>query len=95
MPVFPLGYYIYITLKYNLCLGHPIVYHLENQWEVCHMIYLFIYLFIVLSVLVFLLFSVFNFAILLLGETSHYVEDAQSKALKAVSHNRVLCCVFM
>jgi len=43
MPGFPLGYYIYITLKYHLCLGHPIVYNLENQWE--DMSYdLFIYL---------------------------------------------------
>jgi hypothetical protein len=33
MPGLPLGYYIHITLKYHLCLGHLIVYNLENQWE--------------------------------------------------------------
>jgi len=33
MPGLPLGYYIYIILKYHLCLGHHIVYNLENQWE--------------------------------------------------------------
>ena len=40
-------------------------------------------LFIVLSILVLFLFS----AILLLGETSHYGEDAQSKVVEAVSHD--------
>jgi hypothetical protein len=89
MPGLPLAYYIHITLKYHPYLGHPIVYNLENLWkdmsfDLFIMLYIIYYL---LSVLVFLLFSVFNFAILLLGETSHYGEDAQSKVLEAISLN--------
>jgi hypothetical protein len=37
--------------------------------------------------LVFLFLSGFNFAILSLGETSHYGEDTQSKVVEAISHN--------
>jgi len=50
------------------------------------MIYLLL-CYILFIVLFSLLFSVFNFAILLLGETSHYGEDAQSKVVEAISHN--------